>query len=119
MKKSIICKFFILLTALFMLCGCSFKEINRNLENSGKLRVGMTKEQVLDIMGEPLRDVYFHEENVWYYFVRINWYDCLYTRDECMPLVFVNDKLAGWGNEYKARLDKIAPAKPFTPPVQK
>lgn len=100
-------------------CGCSFKEINRNLENSAKLRVGMTKEQVLDIMGEPLRDAAFHEENVWYYFVRINWYDFLYTRDECMPLVFVNDKLAGWGNEFKARMDTVAPMKKFIAPEVK
>ena len=102
-----------------MLCGCSFKEVRTNLENSQKLRVGMTKEQVLDIMGEPLRDLQFHEENVWYYFVRINWYDGLYTRDECMPLVFENDKLAGWGNEYKARMDNVAPKKPFIAPEQK
>ena len=108
---------FCIITAI--LCGCSFKEINRNLDNSKKLRVGMNKEQVLKIMGEPLRDAAFHEENVWYYFVRINWYDGLYTRDECMPLVFVNDKLAGWGNEFKARFDTVAPQKKFTPPAAK
>ncbi len=108
---------FCIITAI--LCGCSFKEINRNLDNSKKLRVGMNKEQVLSIMGEPLRDAAFHEENVWYYFVRINWYDGLYTRDECMPLVFVNDKLAGWGNEFKARFDTVAPVKKFTPPAVK
>ncbi len=112
-------KFFPLLIIVVMLCGCSFKEVRTNLENSQKLRVGMTKEQVLDIMGEPLRDLQFHEENVWYYFVRINWYDGLYTRDECMPLVFENDKLAGWGNEYKARMDNVAPKKPFIAPEQK
>ena len=117
MKLIIKLSLFCIMTAIF--CGCSFKEINRNLDNSKKLRVGMTKEQVLDIMGEPLRDAAFHEENVWYYFIRINWYDGLYTRDECMPLVFVNDKLAGWGNEFKARLDTVAPAKKFTPPADK
>jgi outer membrane protein assembly factor BamE (lipoprotein component of BamABCDE complex) len=117
MKIFVKMSLFCVISALF--CGCSFKEINRNLDNSRKLRVGMTKEQVLGIMGEPLRDVYFHEENVWYYFVRINWYDCLYTRDECMPLVFENDKLAGWGNEYKARIDTVAPVKKFVEPAVK
>ena len=75
----------------------------------------MTKEQVLDIMGEPLRDASFHEENVWHYFVRINWYDGLYTRDECMPLVFKKGKLAGWGNEYYNR-EKLL-KKPYKRPV--
>lgn len=117
MKNIIKLSFFCLILALF--CGCSTKEIRRNLDNSAKLRVGMTKEQVLDIMGEPLRDASFHEENVWYYFVRVNWYDGLCTRDECMPLVFVNNKLAGWGNEYKARIDSVAPMKKFTAPQEK
>lgn len=120
MKRKIIFNSVVFCAIMLLFCGCSFKEINRNLDNSRKLRVGMSKEQVLDIMGEPLRDVYFHEEDVWYYFVRINWYDFLYTRDECMPLVFEDGKLAGWGNEYKARRDTVAPEKKFVAPaVQK
>lgn len=109
MKKII--RLFSILLFTVILAGCSWKEINRNIENSRQLRVGMTKEQVLDIMGEPLKEVSFHEENVWHYFVRINWYDGLYTRDECMPLVFKDNKLIGWGNEFKARLDTVAPMK--------
>lgn len=109
MKKILNILLFIIISAA--IGGCSFKEISRNLENSQKLRVGMTKEQVLEIMGEPLKNESFHEENTWYYFVRINWYDCLYTRDECMPLVFKDNKLIGWGNEFKARLDTVAPVR--------
>ena len=109
MKKII--RLFSILLFTIILAGCSWKEINRNIENSRRLRVGMTKEQVLEIMGEPLKEVSFHEENVWHYFVRINWYDGLYTRDECMPLVFKDNKLIGWGNEFKARLDTVAPMK--------
>lgn len=109
MKKII--RLFSILLFTVILAGCSWKEINRNIENSRRLRVGMTKEQVLEIMGEPLKEVSFHEENVWHYFVRINWYDGLYTRDECMPLVFKDNKLIGWGNEFKARLDTVAPIK--------
>lgn len=107
MKK--IVRFFSLVLFVVVLSGCSWSEINRNIENSKQLRVGMTKEQVLQIMGEPLTKAAFHEENVWHYFVRINWYDGLYTRDECMPLVFKDNQLIGWGNEFKARLDNIAP----------
>ena len=43
------------LTAVLLLgglCGCAVG--TGNVENSKKLRVGMTKEQVLKIMGEPL-----------------------------------------------------------------
>lgn len=109
MKK--IVRFFSLVLFTVILSGCSWSEINRNVENSKQLRVGMTKEQVLQIMGEPLKSASFHEENVWHYFVRINWYDGLYTRDECMPLVFKDNKLIGWGNEFKARLDNVAPIK--------
>ena len=109
MKKII--RLFSILLFTVILAGCSWKEINRNIENSRRLRVGMTKEQVLEIMGEPLKEVSVHEENVWHYFVRINWYDGLYTRDECMPLVFKDNKLIGWGNEFKARLDTVAPMK--------
>ena len=109
MKKII--RLFSILLFTVILAGCSWKEINRNIENSRRLCVGMTKEQVLEIMGEPLKEVSFHEENVWHYFVRINWYDGLYTRDECMPLVSKDNKLIGWGNEFKARLDTVAPMK--------
>ena len=109
MKKFI--RFFASFCLISLLVSCSWKEIDRNVENSKNLRIGMTKAQVLQIMGEPLKDVSFHEENVWHYFIRINWYDGLYTRDECLPLVFIDDKLIGWGNEFKARFDTVAPLK--------
>lgn len=109
MKKFI--RFFTSFCLISFLVSCSWKEIDRNVENSKNLRIGMTKAQVLQIMGEPLKDVSFHEENVWHYFIRINWYDGLYTRDECLPLVFKDDKLIGWGNEFKARFDTVAPLK--------
>ena len=107
MKK--ITRLFSLVLFTVILAGCSWSEISRNIKNSEQLRVGMTKEQVLQIMGETLKNASFHEEDVWHYFIRVNWYDGLYTRDECMPLVFKDGKLIGWGTEFKARFDTIAP----------
>ena len=36
--------------------GCGWQEASTNLENSRSLRVGMTKEEVLEVMGEPIRN---------------------------------------------------------------
>ncbi|MDD3886928.1 MAG: DUF3192 domain-containing protein [Victivallaceae bacterium] len=87
----------------FMAGGCSWTpegQIADNVENSKRLRVGMTKIQVLDIMGEPLTDEEYCTPNVWYYYIRVVWADGLRTEDECMPLVFRDGKLIGWGNEF-------------------
>ena len=74
--------------------------VQRNIENSRNLRVGMTKEQVLEVMGEPIRNEKFCNPNVWYYYIEMVWGDGLTTEDECMPLVFENGKLIGWGNDF-------------------
>jgi len=74
--------------------------VQRNIENSRNLRVGMTKEQVLKVMGEPIRDEKFCNPDIWYYYIEMVWGDGLTTEDECMPLVFENGKLIGWGNDF-------------------
>ena len=96
-------KFAFLLTAVaafLLVCGCTAA---RNIENSKKLRVGMTKSQVLNIMGRPVENELYSKPDVWFYHVETVWADGLDTRDECMPLVFENGKLAGWGNMYYTR----------------
>ena len=75
--------------------------IKRNKENSRKLRVGMTKEEVLAIMGEPINDEKFCEPDIWYYYNEMVWGDGLVTEDECLPLIFENGKLIGWGNDFR------------------
>ena len=82
-------------------CSTPWSTISRNLENSRNLRVGMTKEQVLEIMGEPIRDEKFCEPDVWFYYIDMVWGDGLITEDECMPLVFKDGKLIGWGNDFR------------------
>ena len=96
-----------------LLSGCSWAEARRNLDNARALRIGMTKAQVLEIMGEPVKDEIFTRPDVWFYFIEPVWVDGLTTEDECMPLVFENGKLVGWGNEYYART-RLMPAMPKT-----
>ncbi len=85
------------------LCGCgntSYFAARRNMKNSANLRVGMNKAQVIEVMGEPVKDEEYCRPDVWFYYIDPQWYDGLTTQDECMPLVFKDDKLLGWGNEY-------------------
>ena len=90
----------LLIAALgIILSGCGINSQYENFENSAQLRVGMTKEQVIQIMGEPL-DVTFAQPDVWYYYINTRWNDGQTTIDECMPVVFKNSKLVGWGNSY-------------------
>lgn len=60
----------------------------------------MTKAQVREIMGDPIENEEYATPNVWYYYVNTQWYDGRTTEDECIPLVFKNDKLSGWGWDY-------------------
>ena len=101
MKKSI-GMFCASVIAVMLLSGCSYFEQFETFERSGALRVGMSKAEVRQVMGEPL-DANFSKPDVWYYYIKTNWHDGQYTIDECMPLVFKADKLAGWGNEYYSR----------------
>jgi hypothetical protein len=89
--------------------GCAWSDAGRNLENSDRLRVGMTKEEVQTVMGEPQRDEVFTKPDVWFYYIRPNWIDGLVTEEECMPLVFSGGKLIGWGNEFYANYRLASP----------
>ena len=88
------------LLALFV-TGC-VTEAARNVENSKRLRVGMTKAQVLEIMGKPVQEE-FSTPDRWYYFVESVWTDGLTTEEECMPLIFEKGRLIGWGNRFYSR----------------
>lgn len=76
-------------------------EIDRNRENLKKLRVGMTRDEVLKVMGEPMKDQVYCTSKHWFYYTRTRWSDGMATRDECTPLVFSDEGLlTGWGLEY-------------------
>ena len=93
----------VVLTALTVtLSGCGLSSQYTNFENSAKLRVGMTKEQVLAVMGKPL-DAVFSKPDVWFYYYDCNWLDGFVTEEECFPLVFTDGKLLGFGNNFYAK----------------
>lgn len=93
-----------------MLAPHKWSEIERNRANFKKLRVKMTKDEVLAIMGDPIKGEVFCSDNVWWYYTRTCWTDYMTTREECTPVVFDEDGLVeGWGttffrNEYDYRL---------------
>ena len=83
---------------LLCLSGCC-SEAARNMARAQQLRTGMTKAQVLKIMGEPVKET-FATPDRWYYFVKPVWADGLTTEEECLPLIFEKGRLAGWGRRY-------------------
>ena len=87
-----------------LLSGCSYKEASLNRDNLAKLTIGMTKDQVREIMGDPLQEAY-SLDNVWFYFTRPKWMDGMNTRDECTPLVFNEEGiLKGIGYPYYQKM---------------
>ena len=98
--------FFCLCGALLLLAsavGCNTIPLwtsSSNIANSRNLRVGMTKSEVLQVMGEPIRDERFVAPDLWFYYIDTVWLDGLVTEDECMPLIFENGVLVGWGNDF-------------------
>ena len=88
---------------LFSGCSSSLQQAQKNMENASRLRVGMTKAEVLAVMGDPLRNEVFNKPDLWYYYTEQVWADGLITEDECIPLVFEKGKLIGWGRIYLTR----------------
>ena len=116
MEKSYVCdnhifrplRFAALLCAICalasLLCSCQWYvqgEVDRNTENLAKLRVGMNKAEVKQIMGEPLTNEVYNKPDVWFYYTHPRWQDGAATSDECTPVVFDEDgQLVGWGSQY-------------------
>ena len=108
--------------AALLLGGCMpWREAQTNVENSKNLRVGMTKVEVLRIMGEPLQDETFCRPDLWYYYIETVWADGLVAEEECMPLVFKDGILIGWGRVFltKYRLRSKDNAPNLIPPGSK
>lgn len=102
MRLAVICA---VLCAGMFLSGCAspWKTAQANVENAKALRVGMTKSEVLKIMGEPLKDEVYCKPDIWYYYIDMVWGDGMISEDECLPLVFKDSKLVGWGKVFLAK----------------
>ncbi len=91
-----------LLVVAFLISSCGLSMREKNINNLKLLRKGMTKMEVIAIMGDPLKDEVYHQDDVWFYFTESKWSDGSMTRDECTPVFFEEDALTGWGHkEYK------------------
>ena len=105
MKK---CYPLILFSFLIFITSCSFFDranpgiIERtvNMQHVKLLRVGMTKKQVLAVMGEPLVYEKYNKPNLWFYYTYWDWADFVRTKTESTPLVFKDGLLVGWGRAY-------------------
>lgn len=83
------------------LCSCFYAEISRNEKNLTKIRKGMTKKQVLEIMGEPIKGESYCTDKVFFYYTRQSWMDGMVMRDECTPIAFDEfDRVIGWGPNF-------------------
>lgn len=96
-------------TALALtLCSCGYFSQYSNRDNSMNLRLGMTKDEVLKVMGEPLRNQHYHQPDIWFYYYETRWaWDFQMTRDECLPVVFKDGTLVGWGKDYYYRVVEV------------
>ena len=87
------------------LCSCFYAEVSRNEKNLTKIRKGMTKKQVLEIMGEPIKGESYCTDKVFFYYTRQSWMDGMVMRDECTPIAFDEfDRVIGWGPDFNTGL---------------
>ena len=80
---------------------CGYFQAMHQRGKLADIRVGMTKDQVVEIAGEPLSKELYSTDNYWFYYTSPKWYDGLVTQDECTPFFFDDEGvLQGWGNRY-------------------
>ncbi len=83
-------------------------EQRENRETISELELGTSRDRVLTLMGAPAFSEAFtrngNDYQVLYYRTQHRHSDGDTTKDETTPLVFKNDRLAGWGEEALAEL---------------
>lgn len=94
MKKTLIVLF---LTLLVIGCGNSLWDIEKRRENLNKLEVGMTKTQVIEIMGKPyMTEATKETEWLLYWTVPYGRTD----EERYTPIAFRESKVIGWGRNF-------------------
>lgn len=98
----------VLLLIPFFVVSCSWSEARLNRKKLEQVRIGMSKAEVKALMGEPLANEKYSTPDIWFYYTDPQWYDGMYTRDECTPLLFDRDGiLRGMGYRfYKEKLNE-------------
>ena len=80
---------------------CGYFQAMHQRDKLADIRVGMTKDQVVEIAGDPLSKELYSTDNYWFYYTDPKWYDGMVTQDECTPFLFDDDGiLQGWGHQY-------------------
>ncbi len=108
-------KMVFILLSVFSLVSCTAPwQIvqQRNRDNLMRVDLGMTREQVIEIMGKPdLNEAYLTDDGgtllILFYYTNRKWADGNFTKDECTPLVFENAKIIGWGDEFYQNKIKV------------
>ena len=84
-----------------MSASCGYFQAKEQRAKLADIRVGMTREQVAGIAGEPLSKELYSSDTLWFYYTSPKWYDGMVTQDECTPFLFDDDGvLQGWGHQY-------------------
>jgi hypothetical protein len=101
-------KLAILIISIFFLSSCASYgpfQVNANRRNLDHLRVGMSKSEVLSVMGAPYqREVFPGQDNIP---VEVLLYQTKFvgmaippSDEELTPIVFRNNQLIGWGRNF-------------------
>jgi outer membrane protein assembly factor BamE (lipoprotein component of BamABCDE complex) len=95
--------FFVIFMAI-VLSGCGVAAVAEGSNNRAKLmqiNIGDSKDQLLKVMGNPeLREAY-PEGEVWLYYTGTG-----FGYNHKTPVVIVNGKIVGWGDNYYDRVIK-------------
>lgn len=109
--------FFIFLFMILMI-GCTGSPIRRsgeaakNRSNLVKLQIGMTKNQVMDLMGTPSKteayEIQAKNVEFWLYLTEYSWTQYTgATKIDYTPLAFEESILKGWGRNYYDQVLRI------------
>ncbi|MDD5458408.1 MAG: DUF3192 domain-containing protein [Phycisphaerae bacterium] len=100
MKKNIIfCIILLFFTGCKSICNLDRSCVSqRNRDNLNLLEIGMSKNDVLDIMGKPYQREAFSDTEALLYLTNHSAY--VSDSERYTPVVFKNERLAGWGRNF-------------------
>lgn len=86
-------------------CSCWAIRQGSNRQGLMLLEIGMSKQEMLKIMGMPSLNEAYKMPNegimeVFFYYTHRKWADYNTTKDECTPVVLENGEIVGWGDNF-------------------